>query len=144
MVVITIIAIMASIAIFGLPSVSQKGQDTQKLAVIREVELALAAYKNINGKYPDNLPTLVPGYIKTAPSTSDGYNYILSTDKKSFCFGAIGTIYKSSAQKDLESDVCEKSWITCNGMESDTLVSGFGTMCGGGGIEASDPSLDIY
>jgi prepilin-type N-terminal cleavage/methylation domain-containing protein len=71
MVAITIIAIMASVAIFGLPAVSKRGQDTQRLAGFRELELAIAGYKNINGKYPDAgtdavsyIAGLTPGYMQ--------------------------------------------------------------------------------
>jgi prepilin-type N-terminal cleavage/methylation domain-containing protein len=124
MVAITIIAIMASVAIFGLPSVSQKGQDTQRLAGFRELELAIAGYKNINGKYPDAgsgtdyIVGLTPGYMQrlpqdTAQGNGNGFIYAVSADKKSYCLAVKNTVYKNATQPELVWG--EKSWKACKG-----------------------------
>lgn len=125
MVAITIIAIMASVAIFGLPSVQKKGQDTQRLAGFRELELAIAGYKNINGKYPDAgsgsnyIIGLTPGFMQRLPqdtvqSSTQGFKYKVTTDKKSYCLFVAGTVFKPEGQKDLESD-CDNTWMACKG-----------------------------
>ena len=127
MVVITIIAIMASVAIFGLPSVSKRGQDTQRLAGFRELELAIAGYKNINGKYPDaGTPgtqyiaanTLAPGYLQKLPQDTsqgngNGFAYAVSADKKSYCLAVKNTVFKNSTQPDLVWGT--NSWKSCRG-----------------------------
>lgn len=124
MVAITIIAIMASVAIFGLPSVSKKGQDTQRLAGFRELELAIAGYKNINGKYPDAgsgsdyIVGLAPGYMQrlpqdTAQGGGNGFVYAVSADKKSYCLAVKNTVFKNSSQPDIAWG--DKSWKTCKG-----------------------------
>lgn len=124
MVAITIIAIMASVAIFGLPSVSKKGQDTQRLAGFRELELAIAGYKNINGKYPDAgsgsgyIVGLTPGYMQrlpqdTAQGGGNGFVYAVSADKKSYCLAVKNTVYKNATQPELVWG--DKSWKACKG-----------------------------
>ncbi len=130
MVVITIIAIMASIAIFGLPAVQKRGQDTQRLAGFRELELAIAGYKNITGKYPDDgtdavnyIAGLTPGYIVKLPqdsgqSSTNGYAYAVSADKKSYCLAVRNTVYKNSTQPDIVWGA--SSWKSCKGNQDMT------------------------
>jgi prepilin-type N-terminal cleavage/methylation domain-containing protein len=125
MVAITIIAIMASVAIVGLPSVSKKGQDTQRLAGFRELELAIAGYKNINGKYPDAgtpgvnyIVGLTPGYMQRLPQDTsqgggNGFVYAVSADKKSYCLAVKNTVFKNTSQPDMIWG--DKSWKTCRG-----------------------------
>jgi prepilin-type N-terminal cleavage/methylation domain-containing protein len=124
MVVITIIAIMASVAIYGLPAVSKRGQDTQRLASFRELELAVAGYKNINGKYPDAgtgneyILGLTPGYMQKLPQDTsqgngNGFVYAVSADKKSYCLAVKNTVFKNSTQADLIWGT--SSWKSCKG-----------------------------
>ena len=131
MVAITIIAIMASVAIFGLPSVSKKGQDTQRLAGFRELELAIAGYKSITGTYPDAgsgtdyVVGLTPGYIQRLPQDTsqgggNGFVYAVSSDKKSYCLAVKNTVFKNASQPDIAWG--DKSWKTCKGGPAEIAV----------------------
>lgn len=124
MVVITIIAIMASIAIFGLPNVSKRGQDTKRLAEFRELQLAIESYRNINGKYPDAgsgadyIVGLTPGFMQrlpqdTAQGNGKGFAYAVSSDKKSYCVAVKETVFKNSTQPELVWGA--NSWKACKG-----------------------------
>jgi hypothetical protein len=112
------------VAIFGLPAVSKRGQDTQRLAGFRELELAIAGYKNINGRYPDAgsgttyITGLTPGYMQKLPQDTsqgggNGFVYVVSTDKKSFCLAIKNTVFKNTTPPDLTWGT--KSWKTCKG-----------------------------
>lgn len=125
MVAVTIIAIMASIAIYGLPAVQKKGQDTQRLAGLRELQLAIEGYKGINGRYPDAgadavnyVSGLTPGFIAKLPkdtsqTSANGFKYAVSSDKKSYCIAIKNTVFKNSSQADLIWG--SNSWKTCRG-----------------------------
>ncbi len=121
MVVITIISILSGIAVYGLTSVRQKAQDTSHLAGIRDYQLALEAFKSVNGKYPATKEELMPVFLNKLPSdsTSGGvssYKYsVNTTDFKSYCVGAVGSIFKNTSQPDLVDSTNTKNWKACRG-----------------------------
>lgn len=123
MVVITIIAILSSISITGLTSIQQKSQDTSRLASMRDIQLALEAYKSVNNKYPeagnttDIIPDLHPDYISKLPADTS-FKYTVSTDRRSYCLAIKGTIFKVSSQAELVNPNCgDRTWISCKGKE---------------------------
>lgn len=125
MVALTIIAIMASLAIYGLPTVQKKGQDTQRLAGFRELQLAIEGYRGINGRYPaagtsatNYVSGLTPGFISKLPqdtsqTSANGYKYAVSSDRKSYCLAVKNTVFKPDSQEDLVWGT--NSWKTCRG-----------------------------
>lgn len=134
MVVITIIAIMTSIAVFGLSSVRQKAQDTSHLSGIRDLQLSLEAYKSVNGTYPEAgtqgstayITGLSPTFMSKLPydngqSASTGYGYAVTSDKKSYCVYVRGNIFKPESQTDLYDAACSKTWKACRGSNTSSL-----------------------
>ncbi len=52
LIVVAIIAILASVVLVGLGPTQQKGRDARRLSDLREVQNALELYYNQNGQYP--------------------------------------------------------------------------------------------
>lgn len=119
MVVITIIGILSAVTILGLTSVQQKAQDTGYLSQIRDVQLALAAYKSVNNTYPANITDLVPNFTKDIPTIS-AFHYSVSSNKKTYCVFFVGVITAPSSQPTLATD-CQKTWAACEGPDYQTL-----------------------
>lgn len=133
LVTVTIIGILSSITIVGLNSMREKAQDTAHLSGIRDLQLALEAYKSINGKYPeagsdkDYIKDLAPGYMNNLPTDggTNSYSYAVDTeDYKSYCVAVKGRIFKPDAQPDLKNSECAaKSWVSCKGPKTTPLLS---------------------
>lgn len=123
MVAITIISIISGVSIFGLTAIRQKAQDTSRLSTIRDVQLALEAYKSVNGSYPDSLTTLAAGgaFLNKVPSGSEYVYTVDTSNKKTYCFGAKNTVFKNTSQPDLVVAGDPKSWKSCRGPNAATL-----------------------
>lgn len=128
LVTVTIIGILSSVAIYGLTSVRQKAQDTSHLSNLRDLQLALEAYRSVNGKYPDAstqgtanyITNLAPAFIKKLPvnqvqTASLGYQYAVSADKKTYCVYIRSIISKPESQSELYTATCPKTWVACRG-----------------------------
>jgi prepilin-type N-terminal cleavage/methylation domain-containing protein len=95
LVVIVVIAILASISVVAYNGIQQRARDSARDSAVRSLKLALEVYKSDFGKYPD--PTLnpnggylitkltsslVPTYISKIPDDPDvtkHLNYVVST-----------------------------------------------------------------
>jgi len=139
LVTVTIIGILSSVAIYGLSTTRQKAQDTSHLSSMRDVQLALEAYKSVNNSYPDAgsqstnayIVNLAPNFITKLPldqgqSGNSGFQYTVSADKKTYCLYVRDTIFKPESQKDMYSPACPKTWVACKGKD----VAGL-TTCSG-------------
>lgn len=139
LVTVTIIGILSSVAIYGLTSTRQKAQDTSSLSSIRDLQLALEAYKSVNNVYPDaGTPSasdyvqgLVPGFISKLPlipnqSGANGFQYTVSSDKKTYCVYVRGTVFRPESQKEMYSAACPMTWTACKGKD----VAGLTTCAG--------------
>jgi prepilin-type N-terminal cleavage/methylation domain-containing protein len=127
LVAVAIVAILTGVTIIGLTSVRQKGQDTVRLAGIREVQIALEAFKSVNGKYAASLNELAPAFIQKVPvdpqgeAGSTGFLYSVSSDLKSYCMRVKGTVAKASSQPDLVDTGTPNSWKACKGADIGNL-----------------------
>jgi prepilin-type N-terminal cleavage/methylation domain-containing protein len=84
--VIIVIGIVAILTVIIFPSVSNiraKNRDTERVADISALQLALSLYYNKNGSYPDVnrgldavSPTYTPLDSKTGPESADEYIYV--------------------------------------------------------------------
>jgi len=105
LIVVAIIAILASVVLVGLGPTQQQGRDARRLSDLREAQTALELYYNKNGVYPDASTwgpastagtmafILVNGGIGVAqipndPSTGATYYYQSSADDSSYVIGA--------------------------------------------------------
>lgn len=80
--VIAIIGIMSSVVLANLQSSREKARDTKRVADIKNLQLALALYFDINRKYPGALLSgageLAPTYIPVIPSPPSGVSGVAS------------------------------------------------------------------
>ncbi len=136
LVTVTIIAILSSVAIYGLTSVRQKAQDTSVLSSLRELQMALEAYKSVNGKYPDAgtqggssyISGLTPDFLSKLPvdkmqNANNGFQYTVSTDKKTYCVYAKNIVFKPDSQASMYSTACPQTWTVCKGKDVTSLTT---------------------
>jgi prepilin-type N-terminal cleavage/methylation domain-containing protein len=136
LVVISIIAILTTVAVVGLQNINKKAGDTRRLSDLRRIQIAIETYRNVNNKYPEKgtqgtdnyILDFVPIYINTLPKDpsknhtgNSGYIYNVSTDRKSYCFYIKDTVYKPESQRELQYDASSLSWKTCRGPEAGSL-----------------------
>ena len=79
-VVIGIIAVLTVIAFPAINNIRAKNRDTEKVADIGTIQLALALYYSHTGSYPPDLPTLVTSKYTTqdsitSPTADPNYQY---------------------------------------------------------------------
>lgn len=80
LVVVAIIALLASMVIIGLRGAQARGRDARRISDLKQVQTGLELYYSSNGKYPDTLDqaTLVNYQVPqlpTDPSTRQLYSY---------------------------------------------------------------------
>ncbi|MBI2474140.1 MAG: type II secretion system protein [Candidatus Taylorbacteria bacterium] len=83
LVVIAIIGILSSVVVVSLNSSRQRARDSKRVSDIKQIQLALAMYQDLNGSYPDavnvtNLGAFIPS-IPTDPLTRVAYKYAYYT-----------------------------------------------------------------
>ena len=95
LVVIAIIGLLASIVIVSLNTARAKARDTQRVATVKQIQLALEMYFDDIGKYPATGITalksaLAPKYMPAVPKDPDNtneYQYWASTDQLKYHLG---------------------------------------------------------
>jgi type II secretion system protein G len=150
MVVVAIIAILATIVYANVGGASPKARDAERQADLRNLQTAIEQYKNKNGRYPSMgcapgsdqissesdcatyVAALSPEFITVLPKdtkrdTNEGYAYVTNTD---------GTSYKVMALNSVESET-----VTANHPFKRCENSGAG-ICGTSGVCA--PSNSSY
>jgi len=93
LVVIAIIGILASVVLASLDSVRETARDTKRIAELKQLQVAIAMYRNQNGHYPreseganglvgegSGLDTMLSPFMNTVPHDPSGpgssaYNY---------------------------------------------------------------------
>jgi prepilin-type N-terminal cleavage/methylation domain-containing protein len=99
LIVVAIIAILASVVLVGLGPTQQQGRDARRLSDLREAQTALELYYNKNGVYPDGATwdamrtALVGGSIGVSqipndPSTNATYYYQSFSGDSTYVIGA--------------------------------------------------------
>lgn len=85
--VVSIVAMLASVVLSSLGSAKSKGVDTAKINAIRQVKIALGMYYGDKGYYPLTTASLVPTYI---PSILTGilFEPLISQSNTATCSGA--------------------------------------------------------
>lgn len=130
MVVITVIAILMTIAIVSFTRIQKQARDTKRKADVRTLETALQAYYTENQAYPLStsataattaLAGLAPNYIPSIPtaplgstSTGGNTNYMYVTDALGFTYSLCTALETASTSGHL--------WVV-----STSNAGGFGT-----------------
>jgi len=83
LVVIAIIGVLAGVVLTSLGTARGKARDTQRVAQVRDLQVALESYFDTVGEYPDALTDLDPDYIPVVPTppSSGAFAYETFTDK---------------------------------------------------------------
>ncbi len=100
LIVVAIIAILASVVLVGLGPTQQQGRDARRLSDLREVQTALELYYNQNGSYPSasdwtSLTTALTGagigvtQVPNDPTSGKTYYYAQEGSGKSYVIGAV-------------------------------------------------------
>ena len=90
MIVITVIAILSTIAVVSFTRVQKQSRDTKRKGDLRSIATAMQAYFSEANSYPTALSTaLVPTYIPTFPKDPTGdtlgsYSYTVVTTNNTF------------------------------------------------------------
>jgi general secretion pathway protein G len=80
LIVIVVLGILAGIVVFALGRFSDDSKKAACLTDKKSVEGAVAAYQAKNNKFPQTYTDIVPAYLKSEPSTTNGYEITLHTD----------------------------------------------------------------
>ncbi|MCA9361139.1 prepilin-type N-terminal cleavage/methylation domain-containing protein [Candidatus Kaiserbacteria bacterium] len=81
LVVIAIIGILVAIVTMSMSEPRAKSRDVDRVTDLKNLELALALYKeaNLNNTYPASLNDLAPNFIAVVPTDPKGNTYNYST-----------------------------------------------------------------
>ncbi len=99
LIVVAIIAILASVVLVGLGPTQQQGRDARRISDLREVQTALELYYNKNGTYPSASTwsamtgaltgaSIGVSQIPNDPSSGQTYYYQSAADNSSYVIGA--------------------------------------------------------
>ncbi|MBX4209333.1 prepilin-type N-terminal cleavage/methylation domain-containing protein [Candidatus Parcubacteria bacterium] len=89
LIVLAIVGVLTSVAIASISASRIKARDTKRISDMKEVQLGLALYYDVNRAYPADLTTLVTQkYIPSLPVDPAGtaYEYLVTSGR--YCFGA--------------------------------------------------------
>ena len=70
LIVIVVLGILAGVTVFALSGTTAQGAVSSCKADAKSVEVAAEAYRAQTGSYPASIGALVPGYLRTLPSSS--------------------------------------------------------------------------
>lgn len=88
MIVITVIAILATIGVISFTRVQAQTRDTKRKADMRAVSTALQAYFTEKQTYPTQLSDLVPTYVPTLPvDPQNGSQYVYDNNATTNLYG---------------------------------------------------------
>ena len=113
LIVIAIIGVLGGIVIGSISFSRSKAQDGRRAADMREIQIALALYYDVNKVYPADLSTLAANdqrflpSIPKDPQTGEEYDYLVVAGNKDYC---IGVTFDGDKPSDLpESASCNLS-----------------------------------
>lgn len=90
LIVLAIIGVLTSAIVTVTTTSRAKARDTRRISDMKEIELGLAIYYDVNKAYPANLSALTAGkYLPEIPSDPAGgsYEYLTSNSNKTYCIG---------------------------------------------------------
>jgi prepilin-type N-terminal cleavage/methylation domain-containing protein len=138
LVVVALIVILAGIVIAALSPARERGRDARRQTDIKQIQLALEAYFQVNNEFPTNIYAggiLEPNYINKVPVdpvTGNPYSYAYDDSGGAPYDFHLGAIFENSdniPENDLDLD---SSGAFTNGFKGDSpdCAAGVGTdMC---------------
>jgi len=90
LVMVAIVAVLATIVLFNIQGVGAKSRDTQRISDLSQIQLALRVYKDVHSGYPDSnlnqeqinatLGSYLSGAITDPRSGTSGFGYAFTAD----------------------------------------------------------------
>lgn len=84
MVVMTIIAILATLGINSYTAALRKGRDAKRISDLNTLKQSLVMYRADEGEYPENLSNLLTNYIGEIPTPPNGDSYDYFSSENNF------------------------------------------------------------
>ncbi len=117
LVVFFVIGILTVIGFGSIINSKEKARDARRVADMKEIQLGLALYYDVNKAYPASLSTLsdvgqkyLPS-IPTDPETGGAYEYLTSSGNEHYC---IGVTLESTVPSDTASCTSKASGSVAN------------------------------
>lgn len=92
LIVLAIIGLLSSVVIASTTTSRSKTRDVRRIVDLKEIQLALATYYDVNKSYPASLNTIVTekylASIPVDPDATRSYEYSQLNSGKSYCLGA--------------------------------------------------------
>ena len=135
LIVVAIIAILASVVLVGLGPTQQQGRDARRISDLREVQTGLELYYNKNGNYPsasdwaglttaltDKTQNIGVTQVPDDPSNGVHYGYCANSSQSGYIIAAQletnSTAFQGYATPSIygtDSGECEPTNFTCAG-----------------------------
>lgn len=115
MIVLAIIGILTAIMLASTNVAREKARDARRISDMKEIQLGLALYNDVNKAYPSDLNTLVTQkYIPSLPTdplSNASYEYLSQSPYTTYC---IGVTLESDIPTDNASCTSQSSGSTAN------------------------------
>jgi len=119
LVVIAIIGILSSVVLGSLNAAREKARDVRRVTDIKQIQLALEIYYDINKSYPTDIYAagiLAPTYIPNVPTDPQGghYSYAYSPTTGDPLYYHVGATLEGGGNSALSGDSdCDSSGTSC-------------------------------
>lgn len=120
LIVISIIGILTTIVIASTTASRGKARDTRRASDMREIQIGLALYYDVNKSYPAALSTLAASdqrflaSVPKDPLTAQDYEYLVAAGNKDYCIGVTFEGAKPAALPDSATCTSKSSGSTAN------------------------------
>ncbi|MDD3887990.1 MAG: type II secretion system protein [Patescibacteria group bacterium] len=109
LVVVSIIGILASIALIGVDDARKKARDARRVSDLYQISQAVEMYNNASGQYPENLASNLSSYfpkgLPVDPNPSKNYDYIRDGSKCYILRATLDRNNKDVLKRDLDNEV---------------------------------------
>lgn len=118
LVVVSIIGILASIALIGVDDARKKARDARRVSDLYQISQAIEMYNNASGQYPENLASNLSSYfpkgLPTDPNPSNNYDYIRDGSKCYILRATLDRNNKDVLKSDLDNEINCGLTLDCN------------------------------
>ncbi|MFA6295939.1 MAG: type II secretion system protein [Patescibacteria group bacterium] len=118
LVVVSIVGILASIALIGVDDARKKARDARRVSDLYQISQAIEMYNNATGQYPENLSSNLTSYFPRGlpkdPNPSNNYDYIRSLSKCYILRAKLDRNNKDILKRDLDNEITCGASIDCN------------------------------
>jgi len=108
LVIVAIIGILSSIVLSSLSSTRERAKDGRRISDIKQIQIALELYYDVNSAYPSSIYTGTPlsTFLKV-PSDPGGTDYVYSSSGQDYALAATLQQYNKLLQDDSDTDTSD-------------------------------------